>query len=78
MTSHPTLSRQSGGCDITPDSVPAEREAVRARCGPDRLWAFERVLDASLEQQDTRRLPEIGSRLDCLRHCLLEADFVCR
>ena len=51
---------------------------MRARCGPGRLWAFERVLDAVLEQQDTRRLTEVSSRLDCLRHCLLQDDFVCR
>nr|XP_045584142.1 uncharacterized protein LOC123746573 isoform X2 [Procambarus clarkii] len=47
-------------------------------CGQERLWAFERVLDAFLDGFDNKTIPNTDSRSECLKLCLTETDFLCR
>ncbi|XP_046464235.1 uncharacterized protein LOC124210016 isoform X1 [Daphnia pulex] len=46
-------------------------------CG-DRLWAFERVIGASLQGFDDMEQKSVQSRSDCQRLCLEQTNFVCR
>ena len=46
-------------------------------CG-DRLWAFERVIGASLQGFDDMEQKSVQSRTDCQRLCLEQTNFVCR
>lgn len=47
-------------------------------CGQERLWAFERVLDAYLDGFDNKTIPNVDSRADCMKFCLVETEFTCR
>ena len=47
-------------------------------CGKDRLWAFERVIGATLEGFETKEVFSVQSRIDCERACLIETEFTCR
>ncbi|KAK7068490.1 hypothetical protein SK128_019532, partial [Halocaridina rubra] len=47
-------------------------------CGVERLWAFERVLDAFLDGFDNDTIPNVDSRVECMRLCLIKTEFVCR
>ncbi|KAI9559609.1 hypothetical protein GHT06_013614 [Daphnia sinensis] len=46
-------------------------------CG-DRLWAFERVIGATLQGFDDFEQTSVQSRVDCQRLCLEQTNFVCR
>lgn len=48
-----------------------------AVCG-DRLWAFERVIGATLQGFDDTEQSGVQSRAECQRLCLDQTNFVCR
>nr|CAD7262146.1 unnamed protein product [Timema shepardi] len=50
---------------------------LNAMCG-DRLWSFERVVGAFLENFDDREERNIQSKGECEKLCLLETSFTCR
>jgi len=46
-------------------------------CG-DRLWAFERVVGAFLEDYDDREERNVQTKTECEKLCLFETGFTCR
>ncbi|XP_068082053.1 uncharacterized protein [Anabrus simplex] len=50
---------------------------LNAMCG-DRLWAFERVVGAYLEDFDDREERNVQTKTECEKLCLFESGFTCR
>ncbi|XP_065562057.1 uncharacterized protein LOC136028245 isoform X2 [Artemia franciscana] len=48
-----------------------------AVCG-ERLWVFERMSGYYMDKYNDKELSDVDSRIDCQKHCLEEASFVCR
>lgn len=54
------------------------REEYQRICGLERLWAFERVMDAFLDGFEDLSIPGIANKDDCAKQCLIETTFNCR
>ena len=54
------------------------REEYQRICGLERLWAFERVMDAFLDGFEDLSIPSVASKEDCAKQCLIETTFNCR
>ncbi|XP_021930316.1 uncharacterized protein LOC110834946 [Zootermopsis nevadensis] len=50
---------------------------LNTMCG-DRLWAFERVVGAFLEDFDDREERNVQTKTECEKLCLFETSFTCR
>ena len=50
---------------------------LNSMCG-DRLWAFERVVGAFLEDFDDREDRNVQTKTECEKLCLFETSFTCR
>jgi len=50
---------------------------LNTMCG-DRLWAFERVVGAFLEDFDDREERNVQTKTECEKLCLFETGFTCR
>ncbi|XP_069693489.1 uncharacterized protein [Periplaneta americana] len=50
---------------------------LNSMCG-DRLWAFERVVGAYLEDFDDREERNVQTKTECEKLCLFETSFTCR
>ncbi|KAJ9581100.1 hypothetical protein L9F63_023721, partial [Diploptera punctata] len=50
---------------------------LNSMCG-DRLWAFERVVGAFLEDFDDREERNVQTKTECEKLCLFESSFTCR
>ena len=54
------------------------REEYQRICGLERLWAYERVLDAFLDGFEDLSIPGVANKEDCAKQCLIETNFSCR
>lgn len=54
------------------------RDEYEKVCGIERLWAFERVMNAYLDGFEKIQLNNVASRSECAKACLMETTFACR
>ena len=54
------------------------RDEYEKICGIERLWSFERVMNAFLEGFEKIQLNNVASRSECAKACLMETTFTCR